>query len=320
LSEDLKETAAENSNLDETLSSAAVQPGMLYLVGTPIGNLGDLPPRAAAILAGVDLIAAEDTRHTLRLLNHLGLRKRLESYHEHNWQTKTPLLMEQMQLGRSIALVSDAGMPCISDPGADLVRLCALQQIPVTVVPGPCAAIAGLAGSGLPTGRFVFEGFLPAAGKPRKERIREMNGEKRTSILYEAPHRLRRTLNDLAAAGLGPRLLTLARELTKKHEEFIRLTVDAAQELYMKIEPRGEYVLILEGREAWLQRCPPAGPDDGGGSLGKTADDAALAMLREYLAQGLAIKDAMRRCARETGRKKNEIYQLYLQKGKPGLD
>lgn len=286
--------------------TSEVRPGVLYLVGTPIGNLGDLSPRAAGILTDVDLVAAEDTRHSLRLLTHLGLRKRLESYHEHNWQAKNPLLLEMLQQGRSIALVSDAGMPCISDPGYELVRLCAEHQVTVIAVPGPCAAIVGLAGSGLVTDRFVFEGFLPATGKTRKIRLAELALEPRTSLLYEAPHRVRRTLMDMAAAGLADRLLTLARELTKRHEQYLRLTVAAAIEHYAELDPRGEYVLVLEGREAYVRRQPavesPAGSEE----------DPLLAMLRDCKNRGLSVKDAVRECAQTSDRKKNEIYQLAL--------
>ena len=287
-------------------TDSEVKPGVLYLVGTPIGNLGDLSPRAAAILADVDLIAAEDTRHTLRLLNHFGLRKRLESYHEHNRLAKTPILAGYLQQGRSIALVSDAGMPCISDPGYDLVRLCASLGIKVSAIPGPCAAIVGLAGSGLITERFVFEGFLPVQTKPRKARLAEMSLEPRTSVLYEAPHRLVRTLADLAGTGMQDRELTLARELTKRHEEYLRLTVAGAIEHYTSHEPRGEYVLILEGHASFSQRSASEPPETG------SLEDPALIMLLDCHTRGLSMKDAVRECTSQTGRKKNEIYQMAL--------
>ncbi len=289
----------------------AAVPGTLYLVGTPIGNLGDLSPRAASVLAAVDLIAAEDTRRTLRLLNYLGLRKHLESYHEHNWQSKGPQLLRELQSGRSIALVSDAGMPCISDPGAELAKLCVENSLMLTIVPGPCAAIVGLAGSGLSTDRFVFEGFLPATGKMRKTRLNQILTEGRTVVLYEAPHRLRRTLADLAALGLKERLLTLARELTKRHEEFLRLTIGEAAARYETQEPRGEYVLILEGLEAFERRCPSAGQLLSGTSGEETADISRTVLL-DLLQQGSTIKDAVRQCMEKTGRKKNEIYQMAL--------
>ena len=287
-------------------TESEVKPGVLYLVGTPIGNLGDLSPRAAAILADVDLVAAEDTRHTLRLLNHIGLRKRLESYHEHNRLAKTPILAGYLQQGRSIALVSDAGMPCISDPGYDLVHLCASLGIKVSAIPGPCAAIVGLAGSGLISERFVFEGFLPVQSKPRKARLAEISAESRTSVMYEAPHRLVRTLADLAAAGMPDRELTLARELTKRHEEYLRLTVAGAIGHYTSHEPRGEYVLILEGLASFSLRHATEPPLTG------SAEDPVLVLLLDCHNRGLSMKDAVRECTSQTGRKKNDIYQMAL--------
>jgi 16S rRNA (cytidine1402-2'-O)-methyltransferase len=298
----------DSAFLPGTLSSE-VRPGTLYLVGTPIGNLGDMSPRAAAILAGVDLVAAEDTRRTLRLLNHLGLRKRLESFHEHNWQIKNPLLLSALLQGRSVALVSDAGMPCISDPGYELVRLCADHDLTVTTIPGPCAAIVGLAGSGLISDRFVFEGFLPASGKTRKARLAELAAESRTSVLYEAPHRLRRTLADLAAAGMAERQLTLARELTKRHEEYLRLTVGSAISRYAEHDPRGEYVLVLEGREAADRRQPACAAND---QTSDAAETSVLTLLRDCKARGLSVKDAVRQCAAASGCKKNDVYQMAL--------
>ena len=294
-----------------TTRQTQAEPGVLYLVGTPIGNLGDLSPRAAAILASVDLIAAEDTRHTLRLINHLGLRKHLESYHDHNRLAKTPILISYLQQGRSIALVSDAGMPCISDPGYELVRDCARHDIKVTALPGPCAAIVGLAGSGLLTDRFVFEGFIPAQSKTRKTRLAELAAEPRTSVLYEAPHRIVRTLADLMASGLGDRELTLARELTKRHEEFLRMTVRQAADYYKEHEPRGEYVLILEGLSAFRLRLPEVRDSSDAGE-DPMVEDPVLALLRDCRQRGLSMKDAVRECAGRSNRKKNEIYQLAL--------
>lgn len=308
--EESQQAAPDDSN---TQNSSEVRPGNLYLVGTPIGNLGDLSPRVAAILADVNLIAAEDTRHTQRLLNHLGIRKRLESYHEHNRITKTPVLANLLQEGHSIALVSDAGMPCISDPGYELVSYCAELGIPVIAVPGPCAAIVGLSASGLTTDRFVFEGFLPAKGKTRHAKLSELMSEKSTIVLYEAPHRLRRTLEDMTSAGLGARKLTLARELTKWHEEYVRLTVDEAIGKYVEHQPRGEYVLILEGVTAYLQRCPEA--DSKHGSAGKTepginqTEQTVLDLLRFGRLAGLSMKDAVRACVSTTGQSRNGIYQ-----------
>jgi 16S rRNA (cytidine1402-2'-O)-methyltransferase len=279
-------------------------PGILYLVGTPIGNLGDLSPRAAEILGCVDFVAAEDTRRTLRLLNHLGIRKHLESFHEHNWRSKQPSLIAQLQQGRSIALVSDAGMPCVSDPGAQLVQSCAQAGIQVIVIPGPSAAIAALTGSGLPADRFSFDGFLPASGKSRKERLLQITAEKRTCLLYEAPHRLRRTLDDLIESGLAGRHLVLARELTKKHEEFIRMTVGEAASYYSQTEPRGEYVLVLEGSDA----CAKRGAAGNAQGL-QDQIDQSMDMLRNLLREGHSTRDAARLCAERTGRKRNELYQ-----------
>lgn len=294
------------------IEQTAAEPGVLYLVGTPIGNLGDLSPRAASILSSVDLVAAEDTRHTLRLLNHLGLRKHLESYHEHNRLSKAAVLTGYLQQGRSIALVSDAGMPCISDPGYELVRDCASLGIKVTAIPGPCAAIVALAGAGLLSDRFVFEGFLPVQAKSRKNRMIELTAEPRTVILYEAPHRLVRTLTDLADAGLINRHLTLARELTKRHEEFLRLTVGQALEHYAECEPRGEYVLVLEGLTAYSQRL---NIDDKTAdfSAGDSSADQLKAELHDCRRRGLSMKDAVRECVSHGHRKKNVVYQAALE-------
>jgi 16S rRNA (cytidine1402-2'-O)-methyltransferase len=287
------------------------EPGVLYLVGTPIGNLGDLSPRAASILSSVDLVAAEDTRRTLRLLNHLGLRKHLESYHEHNRLSKTAVLTGYLQQGRSIALVSDAGMPCISDPGYELVRECASLGIKVTAIPGPCAAIVALSGAGLLSDRFVFEGFLPVQAKIRKNRLAELTAEPRTTVLYEAPHRLVRTLTDLAASGLGDRQLTLARELTKRHEEFLRMTVSRALDYYAQHEPRGEYVLVLEGLSAYSQ-YQATGEKTAGVEAGAAAGQLQ-AELRDCRQRGLSMKDAVRECVSRGNRKKNIVYQAALE-------
>ncbi len=298
---------------DSALSaSQPVVAGTLYLVGTPIGNLADLSARAIAILRQVDVIAAEDTRRTLTLLHHLAIRKPLESYHEHNLQQKGPLLIERLRKGESLALVSDAGMPCISDPGAELVALCVDAGLPIVVVPGPSAAITALAGSGLDTDRFAFEGFLPADKKMRRQRLVELVGEPRTLILYEAPHRLRRTLEDLEKAGLGARRLTLARELTKIHEEFMRGTVQSLGSHYQLAEPRGEYVLILEGSIAYYQRCPEQSASDPAVEASDGLIEQAKIHLANLLAQGLSIKDAARETARLTGLRKNDLYQLAM--------
>jgi 16S rRNA (cytidine1402-2'-O)-methyltransferase len=301
-----KPESEETPDIDLNLEGQPVQngPGLLYLVGTPIGNLGDMTPRAASILGLVDYIAAEDTRRTLRLLNHLGIRKHLESYHEHNWKTRQPLLISHLLQGRSIALVSDAGMPCVSDPGSQLVDSCVQMGIRIIVVPGPSAAITALIGSGLPSGRFVFEGFLPASGRARKEQIRQIATERRTSLLYEAPHRLSKTLSDLAAAGLAERRLAVARELTKRHEEFLRMTIGEAAAFYSQNEPRGEFVLVLEGLDSFQGRNKD-------GDLGEPNEkDQAAALLLNLLEQGYSSRDAARLCAEKTGRKRNELYQM----------
>jgi len=287
-----------------------LMPGALYLVGTPIGNLGDLSPRAAAVMAAADRIVAEDTRRTLRLLNALGISKPLISYHEHNQGRRGPELIVRLQAGETLALVSDAGMPCISDPGEDLVRLCVENDIPVVIVPGPTAALSALATSALQTHRFAFDGFLPAEGKDRRIRLAEVAAEARTVILYEAPHRLRRTLADLAAQGLGARLISIARELTKRYETVLRLTVDEAVAFYQTNDPKGEYVLILEGLEAYRQRIPSSETVEDGGAEDRSGN--AETLLCELLAHGMSVKDAAREAARKSGLKRKELYEQAL--------
>lgn len=228
--------------------------GALYLVGTPIGNLSDISPRALQVLADVDLIASEDTRRTAILLNRYKIKKPLESYHNFNKEQKASALTGRMLEGANIALVSDAGMPCISDPGAELVALCAAKDIPVIVIPGPCAAVSALSGSGLDSAKFVFEGFLPSRGKERKARLKILREEPRTMIFYEAPHRLRKTIKDFINNDWAERKITFGRELTKIHEEFIRTTVAAAEGFYEENEPRGEFVIILEGHDEFIER------------------------------------------------------------------
>ena len=308
----------------------AMRPGVLYIVGTPIGNLGDLSPRAAAILGEADCIAAEDTRRTLQLLNHLGLKKRLVSYHQHNQRHREAALLDILLRGERLALVSDAGMPGISDPGSAITAACIEAGIDVTVVPGPSAAFVALAASGLVTDRFAFEGFIPASGKLRKARILELAGEKRTLVLYEAPHRILKTICDLQKAGLAARRLTIARELTKRHETFYRACLADVCSQPEMIEQRGEFVLVIEGLDAYSQRCPELpGPDEGGqqspaaGSGGSqfrhTANDAApladdqdAGQLKALLSEGLSVKDAVRRLAPGSGRNRNALYALAL--------
>lgn len=270
----------------------------LYLVGTPIGNLGDLSPRAAETLARVDFIAAEDTRVTAKLLNHLGIKKPMVSYHQFSEEHRTQQIADRIAAGESCAIVTDAGMPCISDPGEELVALCRDRGIPVETVPGPTAAMTALAASGLATGRFCFEGFLSVNKKNRADRLAELVSDRRTLIFYEAPHKLRATLDDLQKA-LGDRRVTLCRELTKIHEECERTTLAEAIAEYAEREPRGEYVLIVEG-------APEPEPGD------SFSLENAVGLAKSLAAGGLSLSDAARQAARETGFKKSELYRLAL--------
>lgn len=272
--------------------------GMLYLVPTPIGNLGDLSDRCRQTLKSADFIAAEDTRVSLKLLNHLGIHKPMVSYHEHNKQEAGPRLLERMQAGEVCALVTDAGCPAISDPGEDLVRLCAEAGVPVCAIPGPCAAITALSVSALPTRRFVFEGFLPADKKERAERLHDLISESRTTILYEAPHHLRATLADLLQVLGGDRAISLCRELTKLHEEIQRTTLQGAVDYFETQEPRGEYVLVLEGAEK-------AVPEE-------LTLEQALGLVSTLMERGLRKKDAVKQVAKETGFAKNALYEASL--------
>ena len=272
--------------------------GTLYLVATPIGNLGDLSPRAVDTLQAADFIAAEDTRVSLKLLNHFGVKKPLVSYHAHNCASAGQAILARLLAGESCALVTDAGTPAISDPGEDLVRLCAEHGVPVTAVPGCCAGISALALSGLPTGRFVFEGFLPAARRERRERLEALAGEERTVILHEAPHKLPATLEDLSAA-LGPdRRVALCRELTKLHEEVLRTTLGEALDFYRANAPKGEFVLVVAGAE------PRRGS-------AVSLEDAVTQVL-ELRSQGVRLKDAAREVSELTGLAKNELYAAAL--------
>ena len=275
----------------------AVQRGTLYLVSTPIGNMADLSSRALKILSTVDFIAAEDTRNSGLMLSRLNIQKPMVSYHEHNRRERGPYIAERLKEGESCALVTDAGTPAISDPGEDLVRLCAAEGIPVTAVPGCCAAVTALALSGLSTRRFAFEGFLPVSGRERSERLKELKSETRTLIVYEAPHRLRETLSDLYDS-LGDRNIALCRELTKLNEEILRTTVGAACEHYREREPRGEYVLVIEGVTLAEERADY--PED---------IAAHVALLEE---SGLSRMDAIKAAARARGVKKNDIYNALI--------
>ena len=275
-----------------------LEKGALYVVGTPIGNLGDFSPRARETLAGADFIAAEDTRVTLRLLNHFGIKKPLVSYFEHNKLEHGPLIVARLLEGETCALVSDAGMPAVSDPGETLVAACAGAGIPVYVVPGPTAALSALAVSGLPTGRFTFEGFLSVNKRSRKEHLEAVEKEERTMIFYEAPHKLRKTLSDFSRVFGPDRRVALCRELTKLHEEVWRTTLGEAAARYREQEPRGEFVLVVEG----LPRAQAPEP-------AYTLEEAA-GLARGLLREGLSPTEAAKQAARETGFKKGEIYRL----------
>lgn len=271
--------------------------GSLTLVGTPIGNLSDFSPRAVEALENCDFIAAEDTRVTLGLLNHFGIKKPLVSYFEHNKRERGEVICARIEAGESAVLVSDAGMPAISDPGEDLVALCHERGIPVGVVPGPTAALSALAISGLPTGRFTFEGFLSMSKRSRREHLEMLIDERRTMIFYEAPHKLAATLADLLAV-LGDRRIALVRELTKIHEEVIRTTLSEAAQRYSEETARGELVLIIEG-------AAPKAPE-------VVSPEKAVALAKEYRAEGVSATEAARRAAAQCGMKKNEIYRLLM--------
>ena len=268
--------------------------GILYLVPTPIGNLGDISARMADTLAEVDFIAAEDTRVTLKLLNHLGLKKPLISYYRHNTEAGGQAVLDRLLAGESCALVTDAGTPAISDPGEGLVALCARNGVEVVSIPGPCALVTALAASGLPTGRFTFEGFLAMNKKNRRAHLEELVGERRTMIFYEAPHKLTATLDDLTAAFGPDRRISLCRELTKLHEEVRRTTLGEAAAWYEANPPRGEFVLVVEGAPETAAAAPA--PED------------ALARVAELREQGLSLRDAVKQAAKETGLPKNELY------------
>ncbi len=274
--------------------------GKLYLVPTPIGNLGDISPRAAETLAAVDFIAAEDTRVTVKLLNHLGLKRPMVIYHRHNCAAAGPAILDRLLAGEDCALVTDAGTPAISDPGEDLVALCAQSGVPVESIPGPCALTVALSASGLPTARFVFEGFLPTNRKNRRLRLEALAEEERTVVLYEAPHKLRDTLADLADALGGERPVSVCRELTKLHEEIWRGTLGEARDRWAAQEPRGEFVLVIAG----APRRDEEAPDE----------EAALGRVAELRALGLPLKAAAAQAAVETGMKKRRLYELALGK------
>lgn len=272
--------------------------GTLYLCATPIGNLQDMTPRVADTLRMVDMIAAEDTRNSIRLLNHFDIHTPMTSYHEYNKVEKARQLVGQLLSGRNIALITDAGTPAVSDPGEVLVRMCHESNVPVTSLPGPAACITALTLSGLSTRRFCFEGFLPADKKERREILEELAMESRTMILYEAPHHLVKTLEELYKA-LGERRITLCRELTKKFETVMPTTLEKAMEYYQNEEPRGEYVLVVEGRSREEKRRE------------EIASWEAMT-IKEHMAyyeqQGMDNKSAMKQVAKDRGVGKREIY------------
>lgn len=274
--------------------------GKLYLVGTPIGNLGDFSPRAVATLEEADFIAAEDTRVSLKLLNHFEIKKPMVSYHRHNCDSAGPQILSRLLSGETCALVTDAGMPAISDPGEDLVRLCAENGVSVETIPGPSALICALALSALPTGRFTFEGFLPTNKKNRKAHLQSLLSEERTMIFYEAPHKLKDTLDDFLKT-FGDRPIALCRELTKLHEETMRTTLAEAVAYYEENDPRGEYVLVLSGAEHAEEETI-------------TLEDA-VEMVLQRRENGERMKDAVRQVSADTGINKNELYDAALKAG-----
>ncbi|MDY4785263.1 16S rRNA (cytidine(1402)-2'-O)-methyltransferase [Pygmaiobacter massiliensis] len=273
--------------------------GTLYIVATPIGNLSDMTPRAADTFAKADFIAAEDTRVTLKLLNHLGLKKPMVSYYEHNLKERGEMILRRVEAGESCAMCSDAGMPAVSDPGELLVHDALARGITVVPVPAASAAVTALAVSGQPTGRWCFEGFLPMNKRQRRERLEETRTEQRTMIFYEAPHKLPSTLTDMLAA-YGDRSVTICRELTKLHEQIWKTTLAEAQAFYQENAPRGEFVLVLAGAE-------PEEPEE------QTLDDA-IDLAEALAAGGLAVSAACKEAAAKTGFPKSEIYRALTQR------
>ena len=272
--------------------------GMLYLVPTPIGNLGDISQRCRETLEQADFIAAEDTRVSLKLLNHLGIKKSLVSYYEHNKAYKGNVILDRILAGETCALVSDACSPAISDPGEDLVKQCAEAGITVCAIPGPCAVITALSISGQSTGRFCFEGFLSTAKKSRREHLDALAGETRTMVFYEAPHKLLSTLEDMAAVFGEDRPISLCRELTKLHEEVIRTTLGQAIAMYSENAPKGEFVLVVAGAIP-VEKAQP------------TAEDAA-ARVAQLMAEGMSRKDAIKQTVLELKLPKNVVYEAAL--------
>ena len=269
--------------------------GKLYVVGTPIGNLGDISPRALETLEKVDFIAAEDTRVTLKLLNHFEIKMPLISYFEHNRREKGEVIVGRILMGENCAIVTDAGMPAVSDPGEDLVALCHERGVQVNVVPGPSAFVAAIALSGMEVGRFTFEGFLSMNKVSRREHLEEIKSEKRTMVFYEAPHKLSATLKDLYET-LGDRQLAIVREITKIHEEVIKTTLAEASQKYSEEKLKGEIVLVIEGKKQAEQEDEV------------TLEDA-ISLAKKYVSEGLSSSMAAKQAAKDTGIKKGEIYK-----------
>lgn len=277
-------------------------PGILYLVPTPIGNLSDLSPRAVDTLSQADFIAAEDTRVTLKLLNHFSIKKSMVAYYRHNTAAGGQAILKRLLEGETCALVSDAGTPAVSDPGEELVRLCVDHGVEVVALPGPCALTTALSVSGLPTGRFSFEGFLAMNKKNRRDHLSSLKDETRTMIFYEAPHKLLTTLQDLAELFGPDRPVALCRELTKLHEEVIRTTLGEAVTRYTDQSPKGEFVLVVAGAESAAEEAPD--PDD------------ALAQVNALRREGVSLKDAVRQVADSMGLKRNLLYSMALESDK----
>ena len=288
-------SSIKSTNLDYEKNK--IEKGMLYLVATPIGNLADLSERAIKVLYEVDFIAAEDTRNSMKLLSYLGIQKPMVSYFEHNKRERGQVIADRLKNGENCALITDAGTPAISDPGEDIVALCAEQNIPVSSIPGACAGIVALTLSGLPTGRFCFEGFLSANKGERRERLGELENEKRTMIFHEAPHKLKATLEDMKNTFGEDRRISLCRELTKKNEEVLRLTLGSAVEYYENNAPRGEYVLIVEGTTAKAN------------NENFFENMSIEEHVNFYISNGLSKMDAIKSCAKDRGVHKNVVYK-----------
>ncbi|MBU5435802.1 16S rRNA (cytidine(1402)-2'-O)-methyltransferase [Pseudoflavonifractor sp. MSJ-37] len=274
--------------------------GTLYLVPTPIGNLGDISQRIADTLAEVDFIAAEDTRVSLKLLNHLDIKKPMVSYYRHNTEAGGQAVLSRLLAGESCALVTDAGTPAVSDPGEELVAICAANGVDVVAIPGPCALVTALAVSGLPTGRFTFEGFLPMNKKNRKAHLDALREEPRTMIFYEAPHKLLSTLEDLRSWFGGERRLSVCRELTKLHEEVRRGTIEDALSWFGEHAPKGEFVLILEGAAVREEEAPTL--------------EQGLARVEALLEAGQSLRDAVRQTAKDMGLPRKALYDMAVSK------